>query len=114
MQSCGLQNLTEAIMIDLRTMELWFATGSQHLYGDAILKSVATHANEIAGALSTSRNIPLRVIANPVLTTSDAVTQVCREANASSKCAGVIAWMHTFSPAKMWLGGLRSLTKPIL
>jgi L-arabinose isomerase len=101
-------------MIDLRTMELWFATGSQHLYGDATLKSVATHANEIAGALSTSRNIPLRVIAKPVLTTSDAVTQVCREANASSKCAGVIAWMHTFSPAKMWLGGLRSFTKPIL
>src|SRR5262249_24197302 len=57
--------------------------------------------------------IPLRVVSKPVLTTPDAITQLCTEANASSKCAGIVAWMHTFSPAKMWLGGLRLLAKPI-
>ena len=101
-------------MIDLATMELWFATGSQHLYGDQTLKTVAVHAAEVAGALSKSHSIPLKVIPKPVLTTPDAITQLCTEANASSQCAGIIAWMHTFSPAKMWLGGLRLLTKPIL
>jgi L-arabinose isomerase len=101
-------------MIDLGTMELWFATGSQHLYGDQTLKTVAVHANEIAGELARRKSIPLSVVPKPVLTTPDAITQLCTEANASSKCVGIIAWMHTFSPAKMWLGGLRLLAKPIL
>ena len=101
-------------MIDIGTMELWFATGSQHLYGDETLKTVAVHANEVAGALAASKSIPLNVVPKPVLTTPDAITQLCTEANASSKCAGIIAWMHTFSPAKMWLGGLRLLAKPLL
>jgi L-arabinose isomerase len=101
-------------MIDFRTMELWFATGSQHLYGDQILKTVAVHANEIAGELANSANIPLRVIAKPFLTTPDAITQLCTDANASRNCVGIVAWMHTFSPAKMWLSGLRLLAKPIL
>ena len=101
-------------MIDFRTMELWFATGSQHLYGDQTLKTVALHANEIAGELARGGRIPLAVVAKPILTTSEAITQLCAEANASSNCVGVIAWMHTFSPAKMWLAGLRLLAKPIL
>ena len=101
-------------MIDFETMELWFATGSQHLYGDQTLKTVALHANEIVGELAKSKSIPLSVVPKPVLTTPDAITQLCTEANASSKCVGMIAWMHTFSPAKMWLGGLRLLAKPIL
>ena len=101
-------------MIDFGTMELWFATGSQHLYGDQTLKTVAIHANGIAGELSRSKSIPLSVVPKPVLTTPDAITQLCTEANASSKCVGIVAWMHTFSPAKMWLGGLRLLVKPIL
>jgi L-arabinose isomerase len=102
------------MMIDIEKMELWFATGSQHLYGDETLKTVAVHANEIAGALRRSKSIPLNVVFKPVLTTPDGITQLCTEANASRNCAGIVAWMHTFSPAKMWLGGLRLLTKPIL
>jgi L-arabinose isomerase len=99
---------------DFEAMELWFATGSQHLYGDETLKTVAAHATEIASALAGSQSIPLKVVPKPVLTTADAVTQLCTEANASRQCAGMVAWMHTFSPAKMWLGGLRLLAKPIL
>ena len=101
-------------MIDFTTTELWFATGSQHLYGDHILKTVAVHANEISGELANSANIPLRVIAKPSLTTPEAITQLCTDANGSRNCVGIIAWMHTFSPAKMWLSGLRLLAKPIL
>ena len=101
-------------MIDVSTMELWFATGSQHLYGEQTLKTVAAHADHIAGELAKSTSIPLNVIPKPVLTTPDAITQLCTEANASGKCVGIIAWMHTFSPAKMWMGGLRLLAKPIL
>jgi L-arabinose isomerase len=101
-------------MFDFTKTELWFATGSQHLYGDQTLKTVAAHAGEIAGELAKSTSIPLRVIAKPVLTTPDAITQLCTEANGSRNCAGIIAWMHTFSPAKMWLSGLRLLAKPLL
>jgi len=101
-------------MIDFGTLELWFATGSQHLYGDETLKTVAKHAEEIAAALSRSSSIALKVVAKPVLTTPDAVTQLCTDANASPRCAGIVAWMHTFSPAKMWLSGLRLLAKPIV
>ena len=99
-------------MIDFAKLELWFATGSQHLYGDETLKTVAEHAKEIAAGLA--RALPIPVVAKPVLTTPDAITKLCTEANASENCAGVIAWMHTFSPAKMWLSGLRLLARPIL
>src|SRR5450432_3631238 len=95
-------------------MELWFATGSQHLYGDETLKTVAAHATQIAAELASGKNVPLKVVPKPVLTTADAITQFCTEANASSKCVGIVAWMHTFSPAKMWMGGLRRLARPIL
>jgi L-arabinose isomerase len=101
-------------MIDFGTMELWFATGSQHLYGEQTLKTVAAHANQIAGGLAMGNSIPLNVIPKAVLTTPEAITQLCTEANASSRCVGIVAWMHTFSPAKMWLGGLRLLARPIL
>jgi L-arabinose isomerase len=101
-------------MIDFGTMELWFATGSQHLYGEETLKTVAVHANQIAAELAKNTGIPLSVVCKAVLTTPDAITQLCTDANASSRCVGIIAWMHTFSPAKMWLSGLRLLAKPIL
>jgi L-arabinose isomerase len=101
-------------MIDFKTMELWFATGSQHLYGEPTLKIVAAHATEIAGELARTKAIPVNVVLKPVLTTPDAITKLCTEANASNQCVGIIAWMHTFSPAKMWLSGLRLLAKPIL
>ncbi|MDQ2948318.1 MAG: L-arabinose isomerase, partial [Acidobacteriota bacterium] len=93
-------------MIDFAGLEIWFVTGSQHLYGEQTLKTVAEHSREIAGFLSDAKAIPVDVVFKPVLTTPDAITELCREANASKKCIGLIAWMHTFSPAKMWIAGL--------
>src|SRR5450631_1735764 len=101
-------------MSDLNALEVWFVTGSQHLYGDQTLRDVLAHSNEIAEALSRSPEIPVRVVGKPVLTTPDAISALCTEASASPNCIGVITWMHTFSPAKMWLGGLRTLSKPML
>ena len=101
-------------MTDLSSLEVWVVTGSQHLYGDKTLGEVLAHSNEIAGALSKSPEIPVRIVAKPVLTTPDAILQLCVEASASRNCIGIVAWMHTFSPAKMWIGGLRALTKPLL
>jgi L-arabinose isomerase len=100
-------------MPDLKTLEAWFVTGSQHLYGEETLREVAAHAAEIAAALSASEAIPLTVVCKPVQTTAESIRALCLEASASANCVGVIAWMHTFSPAKMWLPGLRSLTKPL-
>lgn len=94
--------------------ELWFVTGSQHLYGEETLKQVNADSKAIAAALDKSVTIPLRVIFRPVLTTTDAITKICLEANSSPDCAGLIAWMHTFSPAKMWISGLKKLNKPLL
>jgi L-arabinose isomerase len=101
-------------MSDLKKLEVWFVTGSQHLYGDSTLREVLAHSNEIAAAFSKSPEIPVQIVAKPVLTTPDAIRDLCVEASASRKCIGIIAWMHTFSPAKMWLGGLRTLTKPMV
>jgi len=93
---------------------LWMAIGSQHLYGDQRLKTVAVHANGIADELTNNKRMAVKVIPKAMLTTPDAVTQLCTEANASNRCTGIIAWMHTFAPAKIWLGGLRLLAKPML
>jgi L-arabinose isomerase len=100
-------------MPDLKSLEAWFVTGSQHLYGEETLRQVADHSRTIAAALSGSRDIPVTVVAQPVLTTPDAVRDVCAKANSSRNCIGLVAWMHTFSPAKMWLAGLRGLSKPM-
>jgi L-arabinose isomerase len=89
---------------------VWFVTGSQHLYGDAILRTVDEHARAIAAGL----DVPARVVCTPVLTTPDAIRRLCLDASASDECIGVIAWMHTFSPAKMWIAGLSVLQKPLL
>ncbi len=95
------------------TGEIWFLTGSQHLYGPETLKKVAEHSKEIANALSESPAIPAKVVFKPVLTTPDAISTVCQEANNAADCIGVITWCHTFSPSKMWINGLRGLRKPI-
>jgi L-arabinose isomerase len=95
-------------------VELWFVTGSQHLYGEETLKQVNAHSKSIAMALDKSDNIPVTVVIKPVLTTADAITSICLDANNSPACAGLIAWMHTFSPAKMWISGLKRLSKPLL
>ena len=101
-------------MIDLSPYEIWFVTGSQHLYGDETLRQVADHSQEIARALADSPHLPVKVIFKPVVTTPEAIYGLCLEANAARQCAGLIAWMHTFSPAKMWAAGLLALHKPLL
>ena len=101
-------------MIDLSGLEVWFVTGSQHLYGPDTLKAVEQHSAAIGDALSKSSVIPLRVVSKPVVTTGESIERLCLEANSSRTCIGVITWMHTFSPARMWIAGLRSLTKPLL
>lgn len=99
--------------IDLQPLEIWFVTGSQHLYGEATLQQVAEHSQIIARALSEATEIPVKVVFRPVLTTPQAIADLCLEANRAPHCIGLIAWMHTFSPAKMWIAGLRTLAKPL-
>jgi L-arabinose isomerase len=94
--------------------EVWFVTGSQHLYGPETLAQVAENSQKISASLDAEAAIPLRIVFKPVLTTPDQVRALCREANQSSACIGLILWMHTFSPAKMWIAGLTSLAKPFL
>ena len=101
-------------MIDLKQLEAWFVTGSQSLYGKETLDKVAQHAQEIARGLAASAAIPVKVVFKPVVTTPDAILEVCREANAAKNCIGLVAWMHTFSPAKMWIAGLSALRKPFV
>ena len=101
-------------MVHFGDLEAWFVTGSQHLYGPEVLKTVDEHSKTIAKALGASTEIPVKVVFKPVMTGSDSIQQLCREANSSSKCVGLITWMHTFSPARMWIAGLRSLNKPLM
>ena len=100
-------------MTQIRSYEVWFITGSQHLYGDETLKNVARHSEEIAKALDESVHLPVKVVHKPIVTTPDEVYSVCLGANVAENCIGVITWMHTFSPAKMWIAGLGVLNKPI-
>ncbi len=97
-----------------KAAETWLLTGSQHLYGEATLRSVAENSRTVAAGLNGSGRLALPVVAKPVLTSAEAIEQIIAEANAAPQCAGVIAWMHTFSPAKMWIGGLRALRRPLL
>lgn len=101
-------------MIDLNGYEVWFVTGSQHLYGPKTLEQVAADSREIAKVLGASSDIPVQVIFKPVLTTPEDIRQLCLEANSTKNCVGLITWMHTFSPAKMWIAGLSLLKKPFL
>ncbi len=94
--------------------EIWFITGSQHLYGPEALAKVAENSIKIAKSLDEEPAFPVRVIWKPVLTTADEILALCREANSATNCIGLILWMHTFSPAKMWIAGLTALTRPFL
>ncbi len=96
------------------SLEAWFITGSQHLYGEEALQQVAIDSQRIVEGLNGRDKVSLKIVFKPVLTTPDAIYQLCEEANAAAKCVGLIAWMHTFSPAKMWIGGLQALQKPFL
>jgi L-arabinose isomerase len=101
-------------MIDLKSFEVWFVTGSQHLYGEETLRQVDEHSKIIADSLNKSLVIPVRVVFKPVVKTPDEILTICREANGTANCVGIITWMHTFSPAKMWIRGLNALQIPIL
>src|SRR5437764_12948982 len=101
-------------MIDLANLEVWFVAGSQHLYGPEALKKVEEHSTAIASALSLSRQIPVKIMSKPVMTSDESILQLCLDANSSKNCIGLITWMHTFSPARMWIAGLRLLNKPFL
>src|SRR5258706_688152 len=101
-------------MINLKNFEVWFVTGSQHLYGEETLNQVAIHSQQIAKELDESSDIPVKVVFKPVLKTPEEIYKLLQEVNVTENCVGVIAWMHTFSPAKMWIGGLKILNKPLL
>ena len=101
-------------MIHLKKLEVWFVTGSQHLYGEETLKLVAEHSQQIAASFNRAKQIPVTVIFKPTVKSPEEIYEVCADANAAKNCIGIIAWMHTFSPAKMWIRGLKILHKPLL
>ncbi len=101
-------------MIELNNYEVWFVTGSQELYGEATLKKVAEDSQKIASGMNQSGKLPVRVVFKPVVTSPEAISALCKEANNAQNCVGLITWMHTFSPAKMWIAGLKALQKPLL
>ncbi|MFP4620484.1 MAG: L-arabinose isomerase, partial [Bacteroidales bacterium] len=99
-------------MININNYEVWFITGSQHLYGEEPLKQVADHAQAITKAFNEDPNIPVKVIYKPIMTNAEAIKKLCMAANESDHCVGLIMWMHTFSPARIWMAGLQTLSKP--
>ena len=101
-------------MTPLKQFEVWFVTGSQHLYGEPTLRKVAENSLEIAKLLNDSPRIAVSIVFKPVVKTPEEIYAVCEQANTAPGCIGIITWMHTFSPAKMWIGGLKILRKPLL
>jgi len=101
-------------LTSLRHLEVWFITGSQHLYGEETLQQVARHSQEIASYFDKSENIPVNVVFKPTVKSTEEITDTLAAANAAVNCIGIIVWNHTFSPAKMWINGLKNLQKPLL
>jgi L-arabinose isomerase len=101
-------------MLNVKAYEFWFVTGSQHLYGPETLNEVAHHSQEIVAGLDNHSKITSKIVFKPVVTTPESIRQICLDANSDENCAGIITWMHTFSPAKMWIAGLLELRKPLL
>jgi L-arabinose isomerase len=99
-------------MQQLATPEIWFVCGSQHLYGPGPLEEVARNARAVAETLNASGQLPLRLIYKALLTTPEEIRALCLEAGSDPNCVGLVLWMHTFSPSRMWIGGLSSLNKP--
>lgn len=100
--------------INLKELEVWFVVGSQDLYGEETLRKVAVHAEEIAHYLSSHEVIPVQIIYKPIVKNTDEIYETLVAANQEKNCIGIITWMHTFSPAKMWIRGLKALQKPLL
>lgn len=101
-------------MINLKEYEVWFVTGSQGLYGPETLEKVAENSHKIVQGLSEQKQIPVKLVFKPVMTSPEAIYELCLEANAAKHCVGLVTWMHTFSPAKMWIAGLSNLKKPFV
>ena len=101
-------------MLKAKNYQFWFCTGSQDLYGDECLAHVAEHSKIIVEALNASGNLPYEVVWKPTLITNELIRKTFNEANMDENCAGVITWMHTFSPAKSWILGLQEYRKPLL
>jgi len=99
---------------NLSEFEVWFVTGSQHLYGPETLAQVASHSKTIANFFNEQESIPVQVLFKPVLKSPEEINQLLKEANANDHCIGIAVWMHTFSPAKMWINGLKNLNKPLV
>ena len=100
--------------MDLKKLEVWFVTGSQHLYGEETLKQVAAHSEKIAAFLNNTAQVPVSVVFKPTVKSADEIYALCQDVNTRKNCIGIVAWMHTFSPAKMWIRGLSVLNKPLL
>ncbi len=96
------------------TKEVWFVTGSQHLYGPKVLQTVAQDSEIIVAGLNQSGKLPVRLVVKPTVKSPEEIFAVCQQANANPDCVGLVLWMHTFSPAKMWIAGLNELRKPFL
>ncbi len=94
--------------------EIWFLTGSQSLYGEETLKQVAEQSQEVFKTLSANVDVPVKIVWKPVLLTPETIRRALLDASSDENCLGVITWMHTFSPAKMWIAGLNALQKPLL
>ena len=101
-------------LVNLPIPEIWFVCGSQHLYGPGPLEQVAANARGVVDGLVQSKRLPLPLSFKALVTTPDEITALCIEANSNPNCAGLILWMHTFSPSKMWIRGLTALNKPFL
>jgi L-arabinose isomerase len=101
-------------MLNLKQFEVWFVTGSQDLYGDEALRQVHEHAETISRYLDQTANMPVRVVFKPVVKSPEEIYNMLKAVNITDNCIGVITWMHTFSPAKMWIRGLQALQKPLL
>lgn len=101
-------------MLKTKKYEFWFCTGSQDLYGEECLAHVAEHSRKIVEALNASGNLPFEIVWKPTLITNELIRKTFNEANMDENCAGVITWMHTFSPAKSWIHGLQEYRKPLL
>ena len=101
-------------MTEINHSEIWFLTGSQHLYGDEALKAVKSNARNIVATLNQTLQLTVKIVFKPIVTLPEEVYNLCLEANQNDDCIGVINWMHTFSPAKMWIAGLKVLSKPFV
>jgi len=101
-------------MLKTKRYQFWFITGSQHLYGPETLRQVENNSRHIVASFTRDRTLPYEIVFKPVVKTPDEIYEACQAAAADPSCAGVLTWMHTFSPAKMWIAGLSALRKPLL